>query len=693
MKFCDGLFSAIIKHKKAVVSVFAALALICGIAQTWVYINYNIVDYLPEGTNSTEAIKVMDNEFTQSVTNARVMVKNVDVPQVLESKRKLKSIDGVGDVMWLDDVENISQPMSFIDKDLLESYYKNNNAVISITIADGREASIVKEIRNVLGDNAVISGDAVVTAVSQEMSSGEAIRATIFLIPIIIIILLLSTSSYIQPFLFLCAIGVAVLINMGTGLIFGQVSFITNSISPILQMAVSLDYAIFLLHSFDSFRQTTDDVEEAMKKAMIRSLPSVMASALTTLFGFLALVFMRFGIGSDLGINLAKGIVMSLVSVMVFLPALTLVCYKLLDKTKHKAIMLGFSKTSKFIHWVRIPVFILVLLLVVPSFLAQKNNTFMYGIGTLGEDTQAGRDEAEINSVFGKSTPIVMLVPKGDVAKETALCNDLQQVDNVTSVISYVTMVGAEIPQAFLDEDVKSQFYSENYCRIIIYASTDQEGDEAFETVANVRNVASSYYGDSPLTLGQSVNLYDIKDVITQDNLIVNILAIISIGLVLLFTFKSISLPLILLMTIETSIWINLAVPYFNGTWLCYIGFLVISTVQLGATVDYAILFTDNFKENRKSLCSKDAILKTVKDSMGSIIMSASILSLAGIVIQFTSSNDVVSQLGGLLGRGTIISASMVLLFLPAYLSLFDKIIEKTTLHCNFFKKGDASNE
>lgn len=689
----DAFFRIVLKKRSIVIAVFITFAVLCLILQTGVNINYRLSDYLPKGSVSTIALNEMQREFPGGMQNARVMIKNVSITEAIRYKEQLSEIDGVTSVTWLDDFADIRIPLELMDKEIVQSYYKDGSALFLVAIENAQEVRVIGEIRKITGDSGAISGQAVTIATSQEMAAGEATKAIIFLIPIIIVILLLATTSWIEPVLFLAAIGISVLMNMGTNFFLKDVSFITNSIGPILQMAVSLDYAIFLLSSFSKARGQTDNDSEAMAIAMKRSFPAIIASAMTTVFGFLALVFMRFSIGSNLGIVLAKGIILSFVSVMIFLPALTLTCSKLLDKTRHRSVMLKWQKPAKLLMKLRIPALILVLILIVPSFLAQNRNSFAYGIGVLDPETRAGMDEAAINEVFGKSASIILLVPKGDTGTELELAGRLSRVPNIISVVSYVTSIGADIPQDVLPDSTVSQFYSDKYSRMIIYSDTENEGTEAFAVVEQVREIAREYYGEEALTCGESTSLYDIRSVVTTDSTFVNVLAIAAIGIVILLTFRSLSMPIILLITIETSIWINLSIPYFSGTILCYIGFLVINTVQLGATVDYAILFSDHYLLNRKTLPPKSAAVKTLQETMGSILVSMTILSAAGFIVGLTSSTDIVSQLGILLGRGAILSAAMVLIFLPAAAILADKIVGATTYKSEFFREEGRKNE
>lgn len=673
---------AIIKYKKSILLVFLGITVLCAMLSLLVSVNYNMVDYLPKDAQSTTAIKIMEEEFGGETANARVMLTAVSIQEALDYKDKIAAIDGVTSISWLDDIIGLdtlhTKPLDFIDESILKNYYKDNNALMTLSIESGKETSAVNAIYKLIGENNAAAGEAVNAAESQAMSVSEVLNAMLILLPIIIIILIISTTSWFEPLLFLLTIGIAIVINMGTNIIFGEVSFITQTVSPILQLAVSLDYAIFLLHSFRSYR-FSHEPKEAMLLAMKQALPTVAASAATTVIGFAALIFMRFGIGADLGLNLLKGIILSFISVMVFLPVVTLMCYKVIDKTKHRKLMPDFKQSGKLFMKVRIPFLILALVAVLPSFLAQSHTQFMYGMGGVTNASRVGKDTVYIEEKFGKENVLVLLVSKGNVGKESELCDALSEIPHVTSVVSYVTAVGAEIPTDFVPKEAAKQFYSEHYSRIILYTDTAEEGDVTFDTVQTVLDTAKMHY-DKFYLAGQSTTLFDMKNIVSTDTELTNLVAIIGIFLVLLITFRSLILPLFLLFSIETAIWINLSFPYFTGHTLSFVGYLIISTVQLGATVDYAILFTNAYMNNRKTLPKKDAMRVTIQDNLVAILTSAAILASAGFTLAFTTSNPIISELGTLLGRGTLLSLTMVACVLPALLVAFDKLIQKTTL-------------
>jgi uncharacterized protein len=682
----DNFSQAIIKNKKSVLIAFLVVAVIAGILTSLVSVNYNMVDYLPKDAQSTNAIKIMEDEFGGEMPNTRIMLTGVSIQEALEYKEKLSAIDGVISITWLDDIIGLdtltTKPLDFLDASIIENYYKDNNALMSLSIESGKEKITVNAIYKLIGENNAASGEAVNTAETQSMSVSEVVNAMAILLPIIIIILIISTTSWIEPLLFLFTIGVAIIINMGTNIIFGEISFITKTVSPVLQLAVSLDYAIFLLHSFNDYR-SSHDPQKAMILAMKQAMPTVAASAATTVIGFAALIFMRFGIGADLGLNLLKGIIFSFISVMVFLPVITLMLYKAIDKTKHRNLMPDFKKAGNLLLKAKIPFLILALVVVIPSFLAQLNTEFMYGMGSITSASRVGKDTSYIEEKFGKQNTLALLVPKENVGKETELCDALSEIPHLISVVSFTTAVGAEIPPEFVPKEAIEQFYSENYTRIILYTDAPEEGEVAFDTVQTVMDTTAKYY-DRYFIAGQSATLYDMKNVVSIDTKLINLIAIIGIFIVLLVTFRSLSIPLFLLFSIETAIWINLSFPYFTGKPLSFIGYLIISTVQLGATVDYAILLTNAYINNRKTLPKKEAMRVTIENNLVAILISAGILATAGFTLAFTTSNPIIGELGTLLGRGTLLSFTMVACVLPALLISFDKVVQKTTLKNKF---------
>ena len=691
----DKFTEKILKHKLVVIVAFS-LALIFSIfARSMVKVNYNMVDYLPEDSKSTVSLNVMEEQFNKKTPNVRVMLEDISISKTLEYKNKISQVEVVEEVTWMDDYVNIDQPLEMIDESIKDSYYKNEKALIDVVVND-KDGLIdtIQDIKDVIKDKGVVSGEAATLAFAQSSTSEEVSKIMAFIIPVIIIILMISTSSWFEPVLFLCTVGVSILINMGTNIFLGEISFITEATASILQLAVSIDYAVFLLHRFADFRLEGMEVKEAMVNAMKKSFSSILASGLTTVLGFLALTLMRFKIGPDLGIVLAKGIVLSLLSVMTLLPALTVYTYKIIDKTHHRSFMPSFKKFGKFSMKIGPMVVVIIMLILLPCYIAQGKNSFTYGASSMssGEDTEIGRDTAKINNEFGKSNQLVFLLPREKSSLEKEFGEKLLSINNVSDVMSYSMSVGNEIPKNFVPENQISALVSDEYSRMIITLNTEDEGEEAFKAIEDIRALGKEYFGNDCYLAGSSASSYDIRETVTSDNKVTTLAAIIAIGVVIMLTFKSISIPILLLLAIESAVWINFSVSYFSNSDIAYIGFMVISSVQLGATVDYAILFANGYLENRKNYNKYNSAINAIKSSTGTVITSAAILSIAGFALGNISTNTVIVQLGMLLGRGTVISAISVLFFLPTILVLCDKLIEKTTLKAKFYKEG-ISNE
>ncbi len=688
-KFSNG----IVKHKKLIVTIFVIVTVGSLIASLGVGVNYDLSDYLPEDANSTKALDIMEEEYDDGIPNAYVMINDADLEEAISYKKELLNIDGVLEVTWLDDLTDLKIPLEVIDDDLINMYYNSGNPKYELTIDEKKDEEVIDDIYKLIGEDNALIGTAVGEELQKRMAESEVLRTMIFVVPLAILILLFSTTSWLEPMLFLIAIGVAVVINMGTNIFFGDISFITKSVSPILQLAVSLDYAIFLLHSFGRNRKTME-IHSAMAHSIRDSFSAIIASASTTLFGFAALGFMEFEIGADLGINLVKGIIFSFISVIILLPALTLYLYKYIDKTRHKDIFPKFHTFSRDIQKFKIPALMIVLLIIIPAYLAQSNNQFLYGNEALSESKRLGQDERKIEQVYERNTPIVLLVPNDEPAKEKKLVTSLKDdYYQITSIVSYASSIDINIPIGYLNEDIVDNFYSENYARLIVNADTSTEGDETFGLIEDIQRDVGKYYEEDTYALGESVALYDIKDSITKDSFKVSIIAIVAIMVVILFSFKSLSLPILLVFVIQGAIWINLSIPYFMGNKINYIGFLIISTVQLGATVDYAIIMSDTYMKKRRIAAKLKATWFTLVDTIGSIFISGSILSSAGLCLNIISSSPIVSELGILLCRGTLLSMVLVIFVLPGILNVFDKFINKTTLNSKFKLRGDSNEK
>lgn len=678
----------IVGHKGLILFVFVTLSLLGVLAQFFVPINYNLADYIPDSAPSTQALHVMEKEYDQAIPNLRVYVPHLDLPEALVMKEKISQIAHVRQVLWLDDFYDLKQPIELAGQELLQTYYKDRGALFMVVTGLEDTLKTLKDMQALIGKEGAIEGQVVDLAKAQSSVDSEMLTILIIMGPLSLLILNLATGSWIEPLLLFATIGAGVLINMGTNLIFDSVSFITAAVSAVLQLAVSMDYAVFLLHRFGAYRHEGHSMEKAMEMAIVKSSTAILASASTTVLGFLALVFMRFKIGPDMGLVLAKGVVFSLVSVIFLLPVLVLYFDKLIAKTSHRPFLPSFKAIGRFVKNIRYPV-LLVTLIAPLVFVAQQNNAFIYGNSDYDQGSREERDQILIREKFGDEVSMAIMVPRGKWGKEKALEEDLMNIPGVLGIMSYTKKVGNLMPAELLDNEQLAALLSEHYSRIILTVRGPKEGAEPFAIVEKVRAAAARYYGEEALILGESVVNYDMKSTVEKDNAIVNGLAILTVGLVLLISFRSLTLPLLLLLTIETSIWINLAVPYFTGTSLTYIGYLIISTLQLGATVDYGILFTQHYMDNRSFRTKKESVYYSFIETIGGLLPPALILISAGYLLFFVSSLSIVSELGLVLGRGALTSFIMVIFYLPGLLNFFDPLIEKTTLKTKFFKNKE----
>lgn len=671
-------YSVVIKLRYVIMAIFIALTAVCAVARQYVAVNYDMNDYLPKDSDSSTALDVMGQEFDGEIPNARVMVQNVSYREALEYKEKLEAVEGVSAVTWLDDSLPLDIPIEILDEDTINSYYKDNNALFSVTISEDYINSAVPKIKEVIGDDNAMTGNAVSTAVATESTVSEISLIAGIAVVIVFLILIISTNSWAEPIVVMLGLGVAILINAGSNIIFGEISFVTNSAGNILQLAVSLDYSVFLIHRFSECKREISDSKEAMIEALCSSASSILSSGLTTVIGFLALCLMRFRIGPDLGLALAKGIAISLLTVFLFMPGVILLTFPLIEKTVHKPLLPSFLKFGKFVRKVTLPLVVLFVVLIVPSYIASINNDYYYGSSHIfSTGTQYGDDTAKIEEIFGESDNYVLMVPKGDETSERNLTLDLKEIDEVSSVTSLTNILGPLVSTDIYSEEVVNKLESENYRRMVLTVSVPYEGEKTNALIDMIKETAEKYYPDEYYLAGAGVSTYDLQKTVTADMNKVNLVAIGAVFVVLLFTMRSVVLSAVLVLTIETAVWINLSFPFITGNPLFYIAYLIISSIQLGATVDYAILLTERYKENRQIYDKKESIVRTISNVTVSILTSATALTIVGFLLGKISTHGLLSQLGYLLGRGTLCSLVCVLFVLPGLLYLTDRTFIK----------------
>ena len=676
----------IIRKSKAIEKVFIVMVLISAVMAPFVEVNYDLTEYLPDSVESRQGLNIMEDTFGYPGT-ARVMIKDVTLYEAKAYKDRLEKVDGVDRILWLDTGTNVFSGEGFIDYTSIDQYYKDDCAVMDVIFEEGdtskKTSAAIDDMKEITGEKGCYVGMAV-----QDKSVAKNVRSEMQMILVIgvfmiFLVLCLTTNSWVEPFLYLTVMGVAVVINKGTNLFLGEISFLTNSVSAVLQLAVSMDYSIFLIHAFTRYKKAGMGQTEALRAAIDEALNSIFASSLTTIVGFIVLVFMRFSIGYDMGIVLAKGIVCSLLTVVLFMPAMIIRLAGWMERTAHRPFLPEFDRLSRGIYRVRYLVLAIVAVLVLPAYTAQGMNSYMYGNDAVGagEGTEVYADEQEIDRIFGRSNMMMALVPSGDNVREREFSQELSDLPYTKTVMSLSQTLPEGVPESFLPESVTGLLHDESgWSRILIYVRSKGESEAAFRYADEISAIMKEYYPGESYLVGATPSTQDIKATITEDYSRVNTLSLIGVFVVVMFSFKSILIPIIAMIPIEVAIFINMAVPYIAGETMIFMGYIIVSSIQLGATVDYAILTTNNYIACRKTMEKEAAAVETLKRSIPSILTSGSILTIVGYILYHISSIAAIGDMGHLIGRGAILSMLLVCTFMPALLVLGDRVLMNNEL-------------
>ena len=670
----------IIEKRALIESIFVAGCIFSIIAMCFVNVNYDLTKYVPSYTQSSQGLDKMKEEFGYPGT-ARLMIKDVSLYEAKKYKDQLAAVDGVDQILWCDTKVNVYAGEDFVNLDDIKDYYKDGCAVMDITFEEEsdspRTERAIDEMKAITGDKGCYVGMAVQNKSLIETTAREMGRILVVAVIMILAVLCLATTAWTEPILFMLVMGVAVLLNKGTNIFLGTISFLTDNVAIILQLATSMDYSIFLLDAFMSWRDTGLSEEEAIVKAVEEAINSIFASSLTTVVGFLSLVTMKFNIGFDMRLVLAKGIVFSLLSVVFFMPAMILKFTKWNDRTKHRSFFPDFTKMGKGVFKIRYAVLIGVLLITPPAYVAQGMNHFLYGNSAVGgaKGTQVYEDDQEITARFGRSNMLLLIYPNNDMVAERRLSDELEDLPYVKSVTSMANTLPEGVPEEFLPESATSLLHKNDTARMLIYIRTKGESDIAFQCTDQIRDIMKKYYPEESYVVGETPSTQDIKVTITEDNTRVNVLSLLGVFMVVMFSFHSVLIPLVVMIPIEVAIFLNMAIPYIQGVDMVYMGYIIVSSIQLGATVDYSILLTNNYIAKRKLLPKKEACIEAVTRSCSSIFTSGTIITLAGYIVHFISTTAAIGDLGHLIGRGGLLSVMLVLTLLPALLVLCDPLI------------------
>ncbi len=690
----ERLFRGILRHRRVVIDVFVALTVICACLIPQVKIDANMSDYLPPTAKSSQDLDAMKRIYGNDIANARVYVTGISLPDAKALDKSLKGEKGVISVTWLGDEVDVDQPLETQDADTIADWYDGKGYLFQAVLKSGVKQGQIDHIRAlakaVPGARTVaIDGSAADDAANMATINTDMGKIMTIAVIVVLVVVALNTTSYLHPIVMLLTIGVAIVLNMGTNVFRGTISSITQLVASVLQLAVSMDYSIVLLTNFGRAQQKTDDQFEAMVSAMTKSFPVILSSAAVTFFGFLSLGAMQFLIGADMGIALAKGIVCSLFSITLLMPCILYNMRGLVAKTMHKPFFRSFHRMAKVCHAGAVPALVIAAVLAVPALLASQSVSFTYGsAANMSPTSQVKIDGDVIDKAFGKSQTWAIMVPAEHWGDENALVDDLQKLPTTKSVLSYSTIASSAMPHQLADKSQIKQLFSGGYSRIVLTSRIPDESKQAFDLVRRVRGLCREHYGSKYRLVGNAVSYADIKAVTSVDSTTVKLASILAIGAVLLVMFRSVSIPVILIMAIEVSIWMNEAVPYLMGQTINFVAFLVIDAVQLGAAVDYAIIFTEEYLARRRRMPKAEASIQSIEKTAQPIMTSSSILILACLGIYLSVSSPMIQQVGMLIARGALISVILIFFVLPLLFTLLDGFVRVTSYKIGFYRGG-----
>ena len=674
----------IAKHKVLIVLISMILLIPSVIGMAATKVNYDILSYLPDSLETVEGQDIMVDEFGMGAFSM-VVVEDMDLKDVAALKEKFQDVEHVKDVLWYDSVADLSIPVSMIPDKFKDAFF-NGDATMMIALFDNTTSSdaameAVTDMRKIANEQCFISGMSGVVTDIKNIALEEMPIYVVIAAGLSLLVLLLAMDSLVVPILFLLSVGLAVLYNLGSNIFLGQVCYITKSLTAVLQLGVTMDYSIFLLNSFEAYKKKYDEKERAMAHAIADTFKSVAGSSVTTIAGFLALCVMTFALGRDMGIVMAKGVVIGVVCCVTVLPAMILVFDKAIEKTKHKALLPNMDKASGFITKHYKVWLIVFLVLLYPAIYGNNHTQIYYNIDKSLPATLASNvANDKLKEDFDMSTMHMILLRNGlDSKQKTQMLDKIDEIDGVKWSLGMNSLIGPSFPESMIPSNVREMLESDNYEVQFVCSEYSSATDECNAQLASIQEIVKEYSPDS-MVIGEAPLMKDLQDTTDVDLQRVNILSMAAIFVIILFVFKSISLPFVLLAVIEFAIYVNMAIPYYQGVTLPFVASIVIGAIQLGATVDYAILMTSNYKKQRHiGKTKKESISIAHKFSMKSIIVSGCSFFAATFGVALYSQVDMIGSICTLLARGAVISTVVVLLVLPAMFMVFDPIIVRTS--------------
>ncbi len=678
---------AVVKLRYVILIASVLLLIPSAVGYMRTRVNYDILSYLPAEIESMKGQEIMEEEFGTGAFSM-VIVEGMDFKDISEMKQKMEQVDHVKKVIWYDSFSDISIPVELLPDNLQEIFMTADGdetlmaVTFDTTMSADETMDAIEELRSVVSETTFISGMSAAVVDTKNLAKKEAPIYVALAVLLCAIVLALTMDSFLIPFIFLISIGMAIVYNMGTNIFLGQISYITSALAAVLQLGVTLDYSIFLWHSYQEHQEKGLEKKEAMAEAINATLVSVVGSSITTIAGFIALCFMHFTLGMDLGIVMSKGVVFGVIGCTTILPSLILLFDKAIEKTKHKPLLGRFKRIPDFVRKFYPVVLVLFAVMWIPAVHGYNNTSVYYNLdSSLPRDLPGIEANEKLQDDFHMATTHMILVD-GQLDPKTVreMSDRLKTVDGVKSVIGLDALLDPSFPRELLDEDVKEIFQNENWQFMLVQSTYQLASDEVNRQCNEITDIIKEYDSDAML-VGEAPGTKDLIEVTDEDFNTVNGASMGIILVIIFFVFRSLSLPFILVATIEFAIYINMGIPYYTGTVLPFIASIIIGTVQLGSTVDYAILMTSRYKQERAAGQSrKDAVYIAHSTSIPSVLVSALSFFAATFGVGMYSQMDIVSSLCSLMARGALISMITVIFVLPSALYAFDRIIIHTTL-------------
>ncbi len=677
-----GAFIA--KHRNIVLILAILLSILSVFGMINTKINYDVLTYLPQQLDSMKGQNILDDTFA-SASLSMLIIDDAEPKEVSKIKEKIQAIEGVDSVLWIDDALDISIPKEILPDDVKGALYSGDSTMMVIKYKEGSSSEVtqkaITDIRKVMDKKSFLSGVSAIVKDTKDLSDKQTPIYVLIAVVLSTIVLALTMESVIIPFIFLASIGFAILYNFGSNIFLGEVSYITKALAAVLQLGVTMDYSIFLLHRYEEEKTKIEDKEEAMAEAIANTITAISGSSLTTIAGFLALCVMELALGKDIGIVMAKGVLLGVICTVTILPALVLYFDKAIHRFQHKTILPEFTKVSNYVteHYkVFVAIFVIAF---IPAIYGANNAKVYYNLDeSLPKDMESVVALNKLKEDYNMTTTH-MIVVKDDLPqyKKKEMVDRIEKVDGIEKVLSYDKLVGGAIPESFIPEDIKSNFKKDGYNLIVANSIYKAAQDEENAQIDEIINIAKEY-DENAMVSGEGPLTKDLIRIADSDFKRVNVVSIAAIFAIIFGVFLSFSLPLILVLSIELAIFINLGIPYYTGTALPFISSIVIGTIQLGATVDYAILLTSRFKEEIENGYDKlEAMRISVQGSAKSIVTSALTFFAATAGVALISDMELIKSLCFLMARGALISMIVIIFILPSILIVSEKFIGFTT--------------